>query len=901
MREPQDESPRKQRAQSVARATEHSPFLAQALNKFDQIGAIFVEKGAEAAIAAALADHGEPVPIALRRQRHALALAVALGDLSAELPLERVTAVLSDFADQAIDRALALAIDERLPGASTAGFAVIALGKLGSRELNYSSDVDLQLLFDPAVLARRERDDPGEAAVRVGRRLVELLQQRTEDGYVARVDLRLRPSPEVTPIVLPVDAAISYYESQALSWERAAFIRARAAAGDRALGNRFLGEIRPFIWRRALDFGAIEEIRSISLRIRDHFAQGQQFGPGFDLKRGRGGIREAEFFTQVQQLIHGGREPELRAPATLDALDALAKGGRLEPAVAAAIGAGYRVLRTAEHRIQMVDDKQEHRLPVDRTEIDNLAALSGFGDGAAFLGWIAPHQEAVGEAFDGLVTEAGEILSNDPDILAREVAAMRFADVGQAVRLIGDWRSGRARSLRSPAARTAFEAMLPTLLRAIADSPDQGHALNRFADIVDKMSSGVNLFRLLEAQPRLASTLALILAHAPALAEQVGRRPGLLDGLIDQSSFAEPPDATATAANLAAAATGLTYGDALERIRLLVGERRFALGVQLIAGYRDPITIAEGYSDLAEGTIVALSALTAREFEASHGRIAGGELIVLALGRLGGRALTNASDLDLIYIYDAPDGAVSSGAKSLPAADYYNRLASRVSAALAVPTASGPLYDVDTRLRPQGAQGMLAVAVSAFETYQREEAWTWEHMALCRARPLTGSPAARKKMRNLVCSILKASSDPEKVRLAAAKMRADMAAHKPPAGAFDIKLGDGGLVDLEFAVHTLQLTRHKGLDPRLEVAIAELAEAGLIDAAADPDLRLLSAVLVVLRLVAPGPMEPAELSRGLVASLCGFDDWQSLVAAIDAARHRVARRWQDVKGQGDDR
>ncbi|MEO7814621.1 MAG: glutamine-synthetase adenylyltransferase, partial [Sphingomicrobium sp.] len=285
------------------------------LAAFPTIAANFAANGADEAIAAALALEGATVGEKLRQQRRALALAVALGDLSGELPLERLTAALSDFADQAIDAALAAAIDERFPGAGTDGFTVLALGKLGSRELNYSSDVDLILLFDPAVLPRRERDDPGEAAVRIGRRLVELLQQRTEHGYVARVDLRLRPSPEVTPIVLPADAAISYYESQALPWERAAFIRARACAGDIALGVRFLSEIQPFIWRRALDFGAIDEIREISSRIRDHYAQGAALAPGYDLKRGLGGIREVEFYTQVQQLIHGGRDPGLRQRA----------------------------------------------------------------------------------------------------------------------------------------------------------------------------------------------------------------------------------------------------------------------------------------------------------------------------------------------------------------------------------------------------------------------------------------------------------------------------------------------------------------------------------------------------------------------------------------------------------
>ena len=462
---------------------------------------------------------------------------MALGDLGGEKPLEWVTQTLSDFADAAMDEALAEAILERVPDEEPRGLAILALGKLGSSELNYSSDVDLVLLFDPETLPRRPRDDPGEAAVRYGRRFVELMQQRTAAGYVARVDLRLRPAPEVTPIVLPVGAAISYYESSALPWERAAFIRARAAAGDRALGQLFLDEIRPFIWRRAVDFGAIEEIRDISLRIRDHYAQGQAFGPGYDLKRGRGGIREAEFFTQVVQLIHGGREPELRAPATLDALAALSRAGQLEPELADTIGDAYRALRTAEHRIQMIDDRQEHRLPVSPAALDAVALLDGRESGADLLAVLAPHVEAVGRQFDGLISEREERLSNDPDILRSELERMGFGDVEEAFRRIADWRSGRARSLRSPAARGAFETMLPTLMRAVAAGPDPVRALNRFSDIVDKLSSGVNLYRLLSARPQLADLLALILAHAPPLAEQLGRRPTLLDGLIDEFEF----------------------------------------------------------------------------------------------------------------------------------------------------------------------------------------------------------------------------------------------------------------------------------------------------------------------------------------------------------------------------
>ncbi len=884
-----------ERERAVERALAFSPFLREAAQAFPNIAKTFIDQGIADAMAAAQAIGAETIGAELRRRRTALALAVALGDLAGELDLEGVTGALSDFADLAIDGALRAAIAERLPGADARGFAILALGKLGSRELNYSSDVDLILLFDPHVLPHRQREEPGEAAVRIARRLVELLQQRTEDGYVARVDLRLRPSPEVTPIALPVDAAISYYESQALPWERAAFIRARVAAGDRALGERFLAEIQPFIWRRALDFGAIEEIRDISVRIRDHYAQGQAFGPGFDLKRGRGGIREAECFAQVQQLIHGGREPELRAPATLDALAVLARGGRLERDVADGFAAAYRRLRDTEHRLQMIADQQTHRLPVDPAELDAVARLDGLADGAALVGSLRPHVAFVGENFDGLAVDRGEHLSNDPDILAGELAAIGYRDVEVPLKRIGEWRSGQIRSLRSPAARRAFEAMLPVLLRAIAHGPDPTHALNRFSDIVERVSSGVNLYRLLVAQAPLADMLALILAHAPVLADQLARRPVLLDGLIDASSFATPPEPDELAERLAKGPRGESYDQQLDRVRRLVNERRFALGVQLILKHRDPLDIMMGYANVAEGAIQALAAATTSPFEREHGRVAGGELLILGLGRLGGRALTHASDLDLIFIFDAAEGAMSDAVKPLSATDYFNRLARRIVTALSVPTASGPLYDVDTRLRPQGAEGMMAVRLDAFAAYQKAEAWTWEHMALLRARAVHGSPAGRGRLEAAIETVLGLPRDAAKIRADAGKMRADMLRHKPPSGPLDIKLGPGGLVDLEFAVHVLQLSRGIGFDPRLEYAIAALVEAGLLGADVDADLRLLSRILVTMRLVAPdGSVPPAE-SRTLVAEVCGYPDWDALLAAHDAARQRVAALWARVR------
>jgi len=890
-----DTASRRAREQAIERARRHSPFLREALQARPELGEAFVERGGEAAAAQALAIDGGSVETRLRQQRLGLSVVVALADLAGEMSLERVTRLLSDFADRAIDEAVRTAILERVPDANPKGFAVIAMGKLGSHELNYSSDVDLLLLFDPQALPRRERDDPGEAAVRIGRRLIEILQKRTADGYVERIDLRLRPSPEVTPIALSVDAAISHYESSALPWERAAFIRARAAAGDIALGESFLEAIQPFIWRRSLDFGVIEEVRAISARIRDHFAQGSSIGPGFDLKRGRGGIREVEFFVQIQQMIHGGRNPSLRAPATLDAIAVLEDAGHLESETAEALRGAYRVLRTVEHRVQMVDDAQTHLLPQNNEALDNVAALDGAGDGQDLLDRIRPYVDAAGTIFDSLAPDERGHLSNDPDILKRELEQLGFADSATAARHVADWRSGKARSLRSPPAQQAFEAMLPGLMQAVAVGADPAHALNRLSDIIERLSSGVNFFRLLEARPELARLLAKVLAHAPALAEQLARRPQLFEGLFDDSSFAMPPAAEEFAAQMTAAMAGQPYDVALDRVRRMVNERRFALGVQLIDRHRDPLDVTEGYARVAEGTLNALANAAQAEFARKHGDIPDGELVTLGLGRFGGYSLTHASDLDLIYLHTAMSDAPSDGSKPLGPNDYFNRLASRVTAAMSVPTASGPLYDVDTRLRPEGAKGMLTVSLEAFEHYQRTEAWTWEHMALCRARPVFGSPEARKRASDMIQGILRMPRDAARVAGDAATMRAEMERHKPPASALDVKLGPGGLVDLEFATHVLQLTRHVGLDPRLEVALEALTAESLVPEGIVDALKLLSRMLVMMRLVAPGTVKPTAETWELVAGACGAVSTEELLAEHDAARQRIRALWDSIR------
>ncbi|MBX3562867.1 MAG: bifunctional [glutamine synthetase] adenylyltransferase/[glutamine synthetase]-adenylyl-L-tyrosine phosphorylase [Sphingomonas sp.] len=883
---------------ALARGRAHSPFLRFLIERHPAVTDALAAGDIAAALDLARAAAGADVLAALRHERGALALALAIGDLAGALTLGEVTGALSDLADRTLERAMAAAIAERTPDGSPSGFAVIALGKLGGRELNYSSDVDLIYVYDPATLPRKPREEPDQAAVRIGNRLTEIVQQRTGDGYAFRVDLRLRPSPEVTPIALPVDAAIGYYESSALPWERAAFIRARQAAGDPVLGRYFLDAIHPFVWRRSLDFGAIGEIQAMTRRIRDHYAQGQTFGPGYDLKRGRGGIREIEFFVQIHQLIHGGREPGLRTPDTLAALAALAAAGRIEAAETGALAAAYPLLRTIEHRLQMVDDRQTHSLPRDAEALDNVARLHGLDDGAALLDLIAPHVERVGAAYDALGDAGERRLPSDPDSLETSLAEAGFAEAGAARARIEGWRSGKARSLRTPAAVEAFEAMLPVLIDAFADAPDPMRAMNRFDDVVEKLPSGINLYRLLEARPGLTQHLGAILSHAPALADQLARRPELLDGLIDASAFAPARGVDALAARFARSdRADEDYQLFLDRVRRSVNEARFALGAQIVLARTDPIDAARGYARVAEAAIGVLADAAIAEFEKTHGRVPGAELMILGLGRLGGGALTHASDLDLIYLFSGSHEAESDGPRPLRATDYFNRLAPRVTAALSVPTAAGPLYDVDTRLRPSGADGLLAISAASFGDYQRDKAWTFEHMALTRARPLYGPVDACQALDRTIGGILRMDRDPATVRAAAVRMRIEIARHKQPRGPFDIKLGEGGLVDLEFAMQVLQLVHGEGLHTDAGAAIDALAAAGLVPEGISDAWRLLTRMLVVLRLVAPDSAEPAAASHQLVARACGLENWQELLAAHDRARQTIGALWRAVAGE----
>lgn len=889
---------------AIARARAHAPYLAGALDRQPKLTELLAAgKGEQALALAKVSGEGiGDVGVALRREKGALALALAIGDLAGFFPLLRVTGELSSFADRALDAAIVDGIARRRPDADPAGFVALALGKHGAGELNYSSDIDPILLYDPETLPRRERDDPGEAAQRIARTLVETLGRVTEDGYVFRVDLRLRPASEVSPLAISVGAALTHYESSALAWERAAFIRSRVSAGDIAFGESFMAAIRPFIWRKSLDFGAIAEIGRLTQQIRASIGTKANIGPGFDLKKGRGGIREVEFYAQVHQLIHGGRNPALRVRGTRETLDALADSNLIPAEDAQILGDCYDRLRMIEHRLQMVLDQQTHALPSTPEALDNVARLDGLPDGSALISEISEITDHVASRYDALIAEAGppregvmQVAPVEP--LEDQLERLGFSDHAALAERISGWSSGRMRALRSDAARSAFTTIRGDLLTAIAAAPEPERALLRWEQLLNNLPTAINLFRLLEARPALIGLMARILSLAPPLADELARRSDLLDPLIDASAFDLPGSVDDLVSEFSRFEEDDDYERMLDSVRRKVSEKRFALGVQLIEGSRDPLEIGAGLARIAQAALAVLADAACAEFRQTHGEVPGSEMVVLGLGRMGGGVLTHASDLDLIYLFSGVQSGESDGRRPLGASLYYNRLSQRITAALSVPTAEGALYEIDTRLRPSGEQGPPAASLDSFARYQKEQAWTWEHMALTRARPVFGSAAGRSEVCTIVRAVLEQPRDDETLRKDVLEMRGTMAQHKTAKGPLDVKLARGGLVDLEFIVHFVQLRSGKGLQPNLGDAIADLVGAGLLIPELSAANDTLTRILIAARLLAPDSQVPPPAASEALARACGYDDWSCLIHAIAAARQQVAQAWQATFGE----
>ncbi|MEL6125134.1 MAG: bifunctional [glutamine synthetase] adenylyltransferase/[glutamine synthetase]-adenylyl-L-tyrosine phosphorylase [Pseudomonadota bacterium] len=820
---------------------------------------------------------------ALRTAKRRTALLLALGDLGGAMALSEVTGALTEFADWAVETAAGALLQEEaarggLPGFDAvldprdAGYLVLAMGKMGAFELNYSSDIDLIVLFDETRFAPEDHGEARAGFVRVTRKLVRMLSDVTDGGYVFRTDLRLRPNPAVTPVCVGLLAAERYYEAHGRTWERAAFIKARVCAGDRAAGEAFLTRMRPFVFRRHLDFAAIEDAREMMRKIRHHKGlTGPITVHGHDVKLGRGGIREIEFFTQTQQLICGGRDPHLQAPGTQEALTALRDAGWVEPAEHDALQGAYMAHRTLEHRIQMLEDAQTHRVPRGDARFAALAALCGTNDLPGFEAGLARRFETVHAITGGDVVQ---------EHAAEPATPVCFEDAASEA-MVESWH--RLPATRSDRASAMFGRMQPEVLRRLGQAADPGSALAQFDAFLRGLPAGVQVFSLFQERPALLDLLVQICSSAPALARYLGRNAGVLDAVLDPRFYAALPDLAGYQARLAEWLDRAgDFEDALDLVRLWNKEARFQVGVHLLRQISSPEEVAVAYADIAEATVNGLMAPVIAEVSRRHGPPPGRGAAVLGMGKLGTRAMTATSDLDLIVIYDADPADESAGPKPIPAAQYYAKLTKTLVNALTVPTAEGRLYEVDMRLRPSGKQGPVATGFASFRTYQAQEAWTWEHLALCRARAVAGRADLRRDVTEAIADVLLMPWDRERILADTAAMRARLAeARKEGQGdPWEVKQGPGRLLDIDLFLQAGVLICGLGDRPMDGDTPDRLRQADWLDTEEHRTvvdaLGLHAHVQALARLCVEGRFDPSAAGAGLAEVLTGATGHESL-------------------------
>ena len=866
----------------------------------------------------------------LRLLKQELHLLIALADLGGVWELDQVTGALTRFADAAVGAALTSAARGELKagrltrlGAGEAGpvpgWFCIAMGKQGAFELNYSSDIDVSVFFDPDALSEVLGPDvePQAFAVRLTHRVSDLMQAKTSDGYVFRMDLRLRPDPASTPPAVPVPAALEYYETVGQNWERAAFIKARPCAGDLGAARAFLGELTPYIWRKNLDFAAIADIHSIKRQIHAHKVDERVSAKGVDLKLGRGGIREIEFYVQTQQLILGGRHPELRSPRTLEALSALAAAGHVAVETAEELTDAYRLLRAVEHRIQMLDDEQTHRLPEADGERRRVAALAGHERLRSFDAEITRTLKAVNARYGELFAEEEPLSSrfgslvftgvdDDPETLAT-IARMGFPNPARVSQTIRAWHHGHVSATRTERGRELFTRLAPRLLEAAQATGAPEPAFNRFCDFFGGLSTGVQLQSLFLAQPKLFELVVQVLAFAPKLAATLARRPAAIDAMLDPDFFSEIDiaDERADMRRVVARADG--FEAAMDVVRRLHREQAFRVGVQVMSGTATAEMAGHAFADLADVCIESLAPAALAETIRLGGAFPG-EVAVVALGKCGSREMSATSDLDLMTLYRAEDPAAGSEIKGWDASAFYGRFTQRLIAALSSPTAEGQLYEVDMQLRPSGTKGPVAVSFTAFDHYYQGEAETWELLALTRARVVWAtSEAFAADAQAAIEAALRRPRDRTATARHVREMRELMEQERPPKGAWDLKLGPGGLVDIEFVAQFLQIVHAAAggpLHPNTAEALvafeaAKLAPAKPLAALAEA-WRLQQDVTQLLKVALdddPDPAQEPKAFQALLARAGGVRSFRSLPPRLaEAQAHARAAFISLVKG-----
>ena len=740
---------------------------------------------------------------------------------------------------------------------------VFGLGKLGGGELNFSSDVDLVYAYD----CEGESDGPRPLAAetyyaRLGQQLAKLLDEATADGFCHRVDLRLRPYGNVGRVAWSFAAMEQYFQHEGRDWERYAWQKARPVAGDIAAGERFLETLRPFVYRRYLDYGALDGLRSMKAAISAEVARKELAD---DIKRGPGGIREIEFLVQALQLIRGGREPQLRERRLLPAMQALVEAGHMTADAGTALTQAYRFLRRIENRLQMLADAQTHALPERDSDRERIAAALDYAHWDALRDVLDAHRAQVTAEFDALLAPRGRVQApaaldaywralpeaGDADVLR----AAGFGDTEQADGLLRDLaRSPGVKGL-SDSTRARLDRVLPALLQAAAVSQQPMLALRRLLALLQNILRRSAYLALLDEQPAALQRLVDVVSRSALLAERLAAYPLLLDELLDARVAGSLPDRRALLD-----ACEAVSGDDAETVLQDLNEVRQALSFRIAMAVRDrrqpAAESARQLAWLADGVVARVLALAQHEVASAHGVIEGARFAVLGYGSLGGEELGFGSDLDLVFLYDATrhagDGeAQSNGARPLDATRWFARLAQKIVALLGAVTAAGRLFDVDVRLRPDGAKGLLVSSLASFSEYQRERAWTWEHQALVRARFVAGDAALHADFERVRGETLARRREPGRVREDVVAMRRRMRAEldRSDAAMFDLKQGEGGLVDLEFVLQALVLehaqSQRELLGPRNTPGLVEAMRlAGVFDTATEAALMEAHATLI---------------------------------------------------------
>lgn len=841
----------------------NSPYLSNCIFKEAEFFLHMCEQGADVAAETLFTNLRNELPNCasqeqlmslLRRAKMRCSLLTAVADISHLWGLDQVTGVLSRFAEESTEAAIDYMLKKAhekgelsSPRKEDSGLIVLAMGKLGARALNYSSDIDLILFFNPEKTPYTGGVTAQLFFNKLAQELTRILEDRTADGYVFRVDLRLRPDPASTPPVVSVPAAENYYETVGQNWERAALIKARAIAGDREAARIFLEWLSPFIWRRYLDYASIQDIHSIKRQIESKAGNTlPQSLLGYNVKLGHGGIREVEFFAVTQQLIWGGKQPKLRSIRTGETLQNLTDAGKMKQSACDELIEAYGFYRTVEHRLQMVEDAQTHSLPTDPAEMEAFAKFMGFESPQAFdralstrLRLVQRHYSQLFHGAPSLANpiEGGSLVftgtNNDPETV-KTMQRMGFENGENISEIIRGWHHGRRSATRTKRARELITELTPAMLAAFSGTPYPDQAFARFDEFLSKLPSSIQIFSLFYAKPELLDVIAEIMGGYPYIAENLSRKPELLDYLLSTDFYLSlpPKEILITQLQDEIGATS-NLEDVLNHVRRFTHDRQFRIGIQLIKNKILIQDVGKVLSDVADAVLTVLQDRILAEFKEKHGSFEGGNFAILAFGKLGSRELTFGSDLDLVFIYDVKES--DNHTADLTVNEYFARVGRRIITGITAMTREGTLYEIDTRLRPSGKDGPVASSFSSFSKYYDEgAAWTWETMALTRARVITGSASFRHKIKQFVLATLAKPRELPQLKKHVSDMRERIEKEHPGKSPLDIKYVPGGMIDLEFLAQYLQLgysNKHPQiLKKRVDEVLAACIKLGIADA-----------------------------------------------------------------------